>query len=141
MVELLYVCRSNIGRSPIAEALTKKYFSGHKVLSVGTIVKEMGREDKTIGSFGEDTTHLISALKEEGIDVSNNKLKQLTEEMVQSSDKVIVMAEKKTIPDYLENNSKCIFWDIKDPKGMNLEETKKIRDQIKQKVKELLQNG
>lgn len=80
----------------------------------------------------------IRAMKEIGYDISENKRKQITPELVEDTDKVIVMAEKDTWPDYLINNPKVIVWDVENPKGTTYEKTCEIRDIISGKVTELL---
>ena len=56
-------------------------------------------------------------------------------EMVIEFDKIIVMAEFETIPEYLFKSNKAEFWDIKDPKGIDDKGYKKIISQIKSKIK------
>ncbi len=82
---------------------------------------------------------IIESLREIGIDAKDFKRDQLTQEMINTSDKIIVMAEEETIPDYLKESTKVIYWDIEDPKNMSQAETNEIRDQIIPKVKNLIE--
>jgi len=75
--------------------------------------------------------YVIEVMKELGIDLSNHIRKQLTPELVNKADKIIVMDKKENLPDYLINSGKMIFWDVEDAAGTDLEFHQKIRDQIK----------
>ena len=130
---ILYVCRSNVGRSQMAEALHTSV--GDVADSAGIFVgKREGFRVKDI----ENTKNLIAVMREEGINIAKNRLTQLNENMVNKYSKVIVMAEPDIWPDYLINNKKIEYWYLEDPKGTDLENYKKVRDKIKYKVRELL---
>lgn len=81
---------------------------------------------------------VIKAMKEEGIDISECKRKQITPEMIKKADKVILIAEKENIPNELFNNHKALFWNVEDPLNINYDAVCQIRDKLKQMVKELL---
>lgn len=59
----------------------------------------------------------IRSMREVGLDLANNPRKNITPEMVESADRVIVMAEKDTWPEYLLNNPKVTYWEVENPKG------------------------
>ena len=121
----------------MAEAFFNNLSKKNKSISAGTKVFE--KEGKTIGE-NEKAKLLIKVMNEEGIDLSNNKVKQLTPEMVKQADKIIVMAEKSEYLKYLLKNKKVIFWDIEDIKGRydSYNYHVKTRDKIKKKVKKLI---
>ncbi len=136
-MKILFICRGNVGRSQMAAALFTKY-SGIKACSAGTkIFEEKNQKIKDI-PLAEP---VIRFMKKEGIDVSENTRIQLTPEMVQEFDKIIVMAEPETIPEYLSNSNKMEFWDIEDPKGMDDEGYEKIISQIKSKLKQFIKEN
>lgn len=61
--------------------------------------------------------------------------KQLTEQMVNDADKVVViMEETEDLPDYLSQSTKMERWSIADPKGKDLEFTRKVKNEIKEKI-------
>ena len=76
-------------------------------------------------------------MKEVGIDISNQKSKDITEDVMRNS---TIHSEYglhgKRILSKLY--SYTIFWigDIEDPKGKSVEKVREIRDEIEQRVKE-----
>lgn len=106
-MKVLFVCRGNMGRSQIAEVLFKKYHPEHKVISAGTVAKSKGK------NLPSD---IIKMMKQEGIDISNNKCKKLTKKIADSSDVIINLSTKDEFqPKFLNNSKKLKFWPIKDP--------------------------
>jgi protein-tyrosine-phosphatase len=138
-MKILFICRGNVGRSQIAEAVFDKITEGkHEVTSAGTWVYDKAGISKD-GQLLKDlpgAEKIIVTLSNIGINVSENKRTQLTPEMLSDADKVVVMAESHTIPDYLKNRKDAIYWEVEDPKEMNQEETNKIRNQIENLVRE-----
>ena len=138
-MKILFVCRGNVGRSQMAEGLFNLLTHGkHEVASAGTKVKDKDGIDRN-GQLLKDCNgahNVVSALGELNIDVSNKPRIQLKPEMLNGVDKIVVMAEQENIPDYLRNDKRAIFWDVKDPKGTDLETHKKTRDQIKVMLEE-----
>ena len=120
----------------MASALFTKY-SGLKASSAGTKVFENENQKIVEIPLAEP---VIRFMKKEGLDLTENSRKQVTPEMIKDYDKIIVMAEHETIPEYLFNNKKVEFWDIPDPKGIDDDGFKKIISQIKYKIKEFIKN-
>jgi len=82
---------------------------------------------------------VVEAMKEVGIDISGNKPKMLTMEMVQKADRMITMgcgddAEAVCPARFIETED----WGLEDPKGKTIIEIRKIRDEIKRRVSKLL---
>ncbi len=63
---------------------------------------------------------------------------QLTEPMVSSYDRVVVLAHRAESPVYLTNNPKVIFWEMNDPAGTGYESHVKTREDVKGLVKKLI---
>lgn len=136
-MKILFVCRRNHGRSQLAEALFEKFAKGkHQVSSVGTEVIREGanREGEKISD-----QQIIAAMKELGIDISEKVRNQLTPQMVEEADYIIVTAQPESIPDYLKQSPKAIFWEIKDTGEIPYDEVKIIRDQLKTLIKKFIQ--
>jgi protein-tyrosine-phosphatase len=77
-------------------------------------------------------------MKEVGIDISNQKSKDITEEMMRNSAIIVNMGcmERESCPTLFLHN--LIDWNMEDPKGKSLEKVREIRDEIEQRVKELV---
>ncbi|MDO8537812.1 MAG: arsenate reductase ArsC [archaeon] len=130
-MKILFVCRANIGRSQIAEAFFNKLSKKHKAISAGAQV------DEDNGKVLIEPK-VIEPMKEIGFDISKNKQKQVTQKMIKEADKIICMAKKEELPDYLKKSNKLIFWKVENAKGKDYAFHCKIRDQIKKKVEELV---
>jgi arsenate reductase len=81
----------------------------------------------------------IQVMQEKGIDISKNKPKLITNQMVQEADTIIVMgcSAQGFCPAPLL--SKVTDWNIEDPKGKPSEKIRQIRDEIEKRVKELIE--
>jgi protein-tyrosine-phosphatase len=79
-------------------------------------------------------------MKEVGIDISNQKSKIITEDMIKSSEKSVNMGciDKAECPMLFINN--VVDWGIEDPKGKPIEKVREIRDDIERRVKEIAQS-
>jgi arsenate reductase (thioredoxin) len=124
---ILFVCVENAGRSQMAEGFFKKHVpNGFKTLSAGT--KPVYQLNPIV----------VEAMKEVGIDISKQKSKELTDEMIRDSENVVNMGcmEKNFCPTMWL--PKVIEWGLEDPKGQSIEKVREIRDEIEQRVKELV---
>ena len=123
---ILFVCVENAGRSQMAEGFFRKYVpEGYEPLSAGT---------KPISQINPLA---IQVMNEIGLDISNQKSKDLTEDMMRNSDKIINMGcmDKNFCPTLFI--PKVIDWGIEDPKDKPIEQVRKIRDEIERRIKEL----
>jgi len=122
---VLFVCVHNAGRSQMAAGFMEKLSDGKvTVLSAGSAPKD------SINPIA------VAVMAEVGIDIANNTPKILTNEAVQESDVVITMGCGDTCPFY--PGKRYEDWVLEDPAGKDIETVRKIRDQIKSKVEQLL---
>ncbi len=128
-MKILFVCKGNVGRSQFAEGLFKKYiFGDYYVASAGTTLS--GPEQMISEIPG--AINVIETMKEEEIDVSRSYRNQLSEKMINDFDKVImILDDNDPLPEYISNNPNIIYWKVDNPKGMDLDGHKKVKDQIK----------
>jgi len=124
---VLFVCVENAGRSQMAEGFFKKYASkGFKAQSAGT--KPVSQINPIV----------VEAMIEVGIDISKQKSKELTDEMIRESDNVINIGcmDKNFCPRIWL--PKVIEWNLEDPKEKSIQEVREIRDKIEKRVKEIV---
>ena len=124
---ILFVCVENAGRSQMAEGYFNKYApKGYEAISAGT------RPVSQINPIA------VQVMRESGIDISNQKSKELTEDMMRNSLNIVNMGcvEKESCPTLFLQN--LVDWNIEDPKDKPIEKVRKIRDEIDQRVKELV---
>ena len=137
-MKILFVCNANVGRSQAAEALFKR-LSSLDAHSAGTRADEIvTRSNPPTRTLKDSPSPAVPYLKELGVDISQNLRTQLTSEMVQQADKVIVMADKDNWPDYLRDNDKVTSWDIENTRGLGSDEARPLMDEIKRRVEELV---
>jgi len=122
MKTVLFVCVGNAGRSQMAEAFFNRLADGKaRAISAGT------RPADAVDPKA------IEVMREVGIDISGNKPKALTMEVLEQADRVITMGcgvEGVCPASFVETED----WQLEDPKGKPIEEVRRIRDEIKTKV-------
>lgn len=126
-ITILFVCVENAGRSQMAEGFFNKFApEGYKAISAGT---------KPVSQINPVA---VDVMREVGIDISNQKSKDITQDMMRNSTKIVNMGcmEKGACPTLLLHN--VVDWKTEDPKGKSIEKTREIRDQIEQRVMELV---
>jgi len=124
---ILFVCLENAGRSQMAEAFFKKYTKNKfNVISAGA----------TPSSYLNPTVVLVMA--EIGINLKNHQPKLLSNFMIENSIKTINMGcmDKESCPALFVND--IDNWNIDDPKEKSMDDVRKIRDQIKIDVLNLI---
>ncbi|MEV7825910.1 arsenate reductase ArsC [Microbacterium enclense] len=122
---VLFVCVHNAGRSQMAAGYLQ-HLAGDRidVLSAGSAPKD------SINPMA------IAAMAEEGIDISANQPKILTVDAVKTSDAVITMGCGDACPIF--PGKRYEDWELDDPAGQNLDAVRRIRDDIKDRVRELI---
>ena len=124
---VLFVCIENAGRSQMAEAFFKKFTENKfNVISAGTTPSP------------KLNPIVIEAMKEIGIDMTDKSPKTLSNSMISSSFKTVNMGcmDKKSCPALFVKD--VIDWDIPDPKEKTIDQVREIRDQIENKVLNLI---
>ena len=107
------------------------------------ILNKLSNGKVRVISAGADPTKVIQpsvveVMSEVGIDISHQKPKKLTTEMIEQADKVITMGcgvEEVCPATFVETED----WTLEDPKDKPLEKVREIREQIQTKVRELLE--
>ena len=146
MKTILFLCTGNVCRSPMAEGLFRHAVKGRgefRILSAG------------LGALDGDapTHHSVNAMKEIGIDISAQRSRALTAEMVRSADLILGMTHSHVDPVLLlypsavektfllrefDDTLEAYEKDISDPIGSPYPTYVECRDQIEQGIVTLL---
>jgi len=124
---ILFVCVQNAGRSQMAEGFFKKYAPReYEGISAGT------------KPVSEINPLAIEVMREVDIDITGQKSKEITEDMIRNSSKIVNMGcmDKESCPTLFLQN--LLDWNIEDPKDKQIEKVREIRDEIEQRVKKLV---
>jgi protein-tyrosine-phosphatase len=122
---VLFVCVHNAGRSQMAAGYLR-HLAGDRVE-----VRSAGTEP------GEQVNpSAVAAMAEEGIDISANFPKKLTDEAVKDSDYVITMGCGDTCPFF--PGKTYLDWPLDDPAGQGVDAVRPIRDAVRAKVEALI---
>ncbi|MFD5063373.1 arsenate reductase ArsC [Streptomyces sp. NPDC058394] len=125
LASVLFVCVHNAGRSQMAAGFLN-HFAGDRI------------EVRSAGSIPGDQVNpaAVEAMKELGIDISDQKPKILTTEAVQASDYVITMGCGDACPIF--PGKKYLDWALEDPAGKGVEHVRPIRDEVKNRIEALI---
>ncbi|MGZ5243243.1 MAG: arsenate reductase ArsC [Bacteroidia bacterium] len=124
-VRLLFVCVENSNRSQMAQAFA--------IMHGKDKVEAMSAGSKPSGKINPKA---VSAMQELGYDLSKHQSKSLNEIPYKLFDYVVTMGCGDECPYVLAKNR--VDWQIPDPRNMNENDFREIRNMIEGKVKELL---
>jgi arsenate reductase len=122
---VLFVCIHNAGRSQMAAGYLQ-HLAGDRV------------EVMSSGSAPKDSINpvAVEVMLEEGIDISQNEPKILTDEQVQASDVVITMGCGDACKFY--PGKRYEDWELEDPAGQGADAVRRIRDDIRGRIEQLI---
>jgi glycerol uptake facilitator-like aquaporin len=122
----LFACVHNAGRSQMAAALFNTYANRFACVGISA------------GTRPANHVHpeVVEVMREIGIDLSGQKPQKLTDELARSASVLVTMGCEETCP--FVPDLRRIEWELQDPKGRSIQEVRAIRDEIHEKVKELL---
>jgi arsenate reductase (thioredoxin) len=122
---VLFVCTHNAGRSLAARVLMEHYADGRiRVESAGS---EPG---------DQLNPSVVSILEEQGLDVSREFPKPLTEDKGRAADVIVTMGCGDACPVYL--GKRYLDWALEDPAGKPVDAVRPIVDEIDRRVRELV---
>lgn len=143
---IIFVCTGNICRSPMAEGLMRekcKEASAWKIGSAGLAA----------GNDMPPSEHSVAVMAEIGIDISKQRSRLLTQDLIQQADFLFVMtyshldhilmlypdASEKTflVRQFVRDNT-LLSKDISDPIGQGIEVYRRCRDEISQALDSLV---
>ena len=124
-MRILFLCVDNAGRSQMAEAFARQLApSGIEVFSAGS------RPAQQIHPA------VLAAMREVGIELGDQIPKGLESLPAEQFDAVVEMGCGDACP--TQGGKRMISWDIPNPKDQSLEVVRQIRNQIEEKVRDLL---
>jgi len=120
-VRALFVCVQNAGRSQIAAALYER----------------SGGEARSAGTAPADRVHpeVVEAMRELGVDLADRTPKRLDDADAEWADVVVTMGCGDACP--ILPGKRYIDWELEDPAGKPLEEVRRIRDEIAERIRSL----
>jgi arsenate reductase len=126
MKYVLFVCNHNAGRSQVAQALFERYAPA-----------DVRAESAGSTPAAQVWPNVIEAMREIGIDLSGRRPKKLTVEMQLHADWAVTMGCGDACP-YVP--TRVDDWDVPDPAHQPLETVRDIRDQVEERVTELVRD-
>jgi protein-tyrosine-phosphatase len=121
MAHVLFVCLHNAGRSQMSQAIFEQPAGArHEAESAGTAPAERVHPE------------VIEVMREIGIDLGDRVPRKLTREMAERADVIVTMGCGDECP-YVPG-TRYIDWDLPDPKGRPIEEVRRTRDVIAERV-------
>jgi len=126
MKYILFVCHENSARSQMAEAFFNHYNTNHDYIGLSAGLKKTD----AIKPFA------IDVMKEKDIDMSSQKPKMLTFDMIDNAYRIYTMGCIKSCP--AAPPEKTFDWKFEDPAGKPVEAYRTIRDEIEARVKSLV---
>jgi arsenate reductase (thioredoxin) len=126
---VLFVCVQNTGRSQMVEGFFRKYAP-----------KGLETNSADIVPTSQTNPIAVDVMKEVGIDISSQKPKDLTEDMMRNATTIVNMVcmDDKDCPALFF--PKVIDWGIEDPKDKPIEKVREIRDEIEKRVFEIIES-
>ena len=124
MKKIVFICRGNLIRSQICKAVYNKLkMDDSWAEGYGLEVEADGNEGVEIGKH-EYLSVLMKIMMENGMNISHEVSKQLTEEYLKDASKIIYMGSKKNIPDWMSKYN-YEYWedclnDVEKNKDFNL---------------------
>lgn len=122
---VLFVCVHNAGRSQMAAGWLR-HLGGDRV------------EVRSAGSAPAETVNpaAVEAMREVGIDITDQTPKKLEWETAESSDVIVTMGCGDACPTF--PGKRYEDWPLADPAGQGVEAVRPIRDEIRGRVEALL---
>lgn len=123
--EILFLCVHNAGRSQMAAGFART-LGGDRI-----VVHSAGSAPGEVLNPA-----VVEVMKERDIDIANESPRKLTDGMGLNADVIVTMGCGDACPVY--PGKRYLDWDLMDPANKNVDEVRQIRDEIEQRVRDLL---
>jgi len=128
MLKVIFACVHNAGRSQMAAAFFNQLADPTKAQAISAVTEPGGRVHPEV----------LTVMQEVGIDLSNANPQKLTEEIAKGAQLLITMGCGDKCP-YVPGLRRD-DWPLQDPRGRPVEQVRKIREEVRQKVQNLLKS-
>ncbi|KAA1037607.1 arsenate reductase (thioredoxin) [Macrococcus equipercicus] len=126
---IYFLCTGNSCRSQIAEGFGKKYLPEWNVYSAG--IETHGVNPKA-----------IEAMKEVGIDITEQTSDKIDSELLNSADLVITLCDHaRDVCPVTPAHVKTVHWGFDDPAGQDWSVFQRVRDEIGTRIKAFSETG
>jgi len=125
--KVVFLCTHNAGRSQMARAFFNQMADPSMVRAVAC-----GTEPTT-----RVHPEVVDVMREVGVDLGNERPRLLMDEIIANSMLVVTMGCGDQCP--VVPGAERIEWDLPDPKGQPVERVRWIRDQVREKVRALVE--
>ena len=124
---VLFLCVHNAGRSQMAMGWLR-HLAGDRVRAMSA------------GSEPADriNPHAVAAMAEAGIDLADAAPARWTDDQVREADVVITMGCGDECPSY--PGTRYEDWEVEDPHGADLDTARRVRDDIRDRVRGLIES-
>ncbi len=126
MKTVLFACVHNAGRSQMAAALFNKLADPMKARAISAGTEPGSRVHPEV----------VTAMREIGIELAAVTPQKLTDELAATSSLLVTMGCGEACP--VVPGLKRMDWPLEDPKGKPIDRVREIRDDVRQRVSELL---
>lgn len=125
MSRVLFVCVHNAGRSQMSRALFELAAGGR-------------HEARSAGSDPGEHVHpvVVEVMRELGVDVGGRTPRRLGLDDAEWADVVVTMGCGDACP--VLPGKRYVEWDLQDPKGLAIDEVRAIREEVAERVRELV---
>jgi arsenate reductase (thioredoxin) len=128
MIRVLFACVQNAGRSQMAAAWFNALADRTRAEALSAGTKPAARVHPEV----------VAAMREVGIDVSRVTPQPLTDELAASAQVLVTMGCGEACP--FVPGLQRVEWSLTDPQGQPLDAVRKIRDEIRRLVADLLKS-
>jgi glycerol uptake facilitator-like aquaporin len=122
----LFACVHNAGRSQMAASLFNLYADRSGCLAISA------------GTQPADQVHpeVVEVMREIGVDLSSARPRRLTDDLARTASVLVTMGCGEACP--FVPSPRIIDWALPDPKGQSLEAVRAIRDEVHERIQELI---
>jgi arsenate reductase (thioredoxin) len=129
MTTVLFACVHNAGRSQMAAAFFNQLADPAKARAISA------------GTDPGPRVHpeVVDAMREAGIDLGKASTQRLNDDLARQAQVLVTMGCGDQCP--LVPGTRREDWPLDDPKGQSIERVRAIRDDIRQRVEQLIQSA